>query len=116
MHYRQLVFPFLFLLFHSLSGQVDLKVFAGGAKSSPAVSFWNNTNKDLKKKVEEFYGNISSPYLGVQLQNRLNKYISFNIDLQSCMKGQKAVDRNDFFYKAIYLDLIPTVDFNLSSA
>lgn len=105
---------FLFLC-HSLSSQVTLKTYLGGAMSSPASSFLEGTDKDLKEKLEEVYESISSPYLGIQFKNRINNRISVNIDFQSCMKGQKVADIADFYYKAVYIDLMPSVDINLST-
>jgi hypothetical protein len=96
-----------------LSSQVTFKTYLGGAISSPSISFLEGTDKDLKEKLEELYGSISSPYLGIQFQKRISNHISFNIDLQSCIKGQKVSDKDDFYYKAVYIDLMPNVDINL---
>lgn len=92
-----------------------MKAFVGAAISNPSVTFLKGTDKELKEQIKKIYGKISAPYLGLQFQKRLHKNLSFNIDFQSCIKGQTVVERTNFYYKVIYLDFIPSIDFNLGN-
>ncbi|MEM9547223.1 MAG: hypothetical protein AAGA77_14680 [Bacteroidota bacterium] len=43
----------------------------------------------------------------------MNNRFSINIDLQSSLRGIRAADIDNYYYKANYLDVIPSLDFNL---
>lgn len=116
MYYRCLTLLYFFLHCHSISAQVVLKTYLGGGISSPDVSFLKGTDNEQKERIENFYESISIPYLGIQLENKFSNNISFNIDLQSSIRGLKVPDRAGHYYKVIYLDFISSVDVNLSKS
>jgi len=114
MRHCQLIIAFLLIYCYSISGQLSLTAYLGGAKTDAPIQFLENSDLDRVRYLNDLYGSMVTPFLGVQLQTRIKRTFLFNINSQFSIKGQSA--KNEFFdfdYRFMYMDLLPSVGMNL---
>ena len=95
-----------------IKGQLSLEAITGANIAWQANKLEESDNMFIPGILNDQYGSVYMPFLGLQLKYKTNKYLDVNFEIQFSMKGQK-LEADSYEESLFYLKYIQSFDVNI---